>query len=135
VQQLRQADQQFAQTMAVNTMIGAAGEAALGGLIGGNWQSALYGALAGGATAAAGTYAQARFQQEADDERPAYLIANNMNHDTAEMQRAVIARLQLARCRSLLDSPLERDGFELPVLQGRSDKQRRQSSAQFLYGD
>jgi len=85
-------------SMAVNTMIGAAGGAALGGLIGGNWQSALYGAVAGGAAAAAGTYAQARFQQEADDERRAYLIANDMNHDSAEMQRAVIAARQANSC-------------------------------------
>ena len=85
-------------SMAVNTMIGAAGGAALGGLIGGNWQSALYGAVAGGAAAAAGTYAQARFQQEADDERRAYLIANDMNHDSAEMQRPVIAARQANSC-------------------------------------
>ena len=98
VQSLRQADQQFAQTMAVNTMLGAASGAALGGLVGGNWQGALYGALAGGATAAAGTYAQARFQQEADDERRAYLMANDMNHDSAEMQRAVIAARQASSC-------------------------------------
>jgi hypothetical protein len=98
VQQLRQSDQQFTQTMAVNTALGAAGGAALGGLIGGNWQGALYGALAGGATAAAGTYAQARFQQEADDERRAYLISNDMSHDSSEMQRAVIAARQANYC-------------------------------------
>ena len=98
VQQLHQADQQFAQTMAVNTMVGAAGGAALGGLIGGNWQSALYGAVAGGTAAAAGTYAQARFQQEADDERRAYLISNDMSHDSSEMQRAVFAARQANSC-------------------------------------
>ena len=32
------------------------------------------------------------------------------------------------------DSPLEGDGFELPVPQGRPDKQRRQPSTQFLCG-
>ncbi len=79
-------------------MVGAAGGAALGGLISGNWQGALYGALAGGATAAAGTYAQARFQQEADDERRAYLISNDMSHDSSEMQRAVIAARQANYC-------------------------------------
>ena len=31
------------------------------------------------------------------------------------------------------DSLLEGDGFELPVPQGRPDKQRRQSSTQFLW--
>jgi hypothetical protein len=91
VQQLHQADQQFSQTMAVNTVFGAAGGAALGGLIGRNWQSALIGAAAGAATAATATYAQARFQQEADDERRATLISNDMYHDSSEMQRAVVA--------------------------------------------
>ncbi|MBV8336622.1 MAG: hypothetical protein JO358_14495 [Alphaproteobacteria bacterium] len=98
VQQLRQADQQFAQTMAINTALGAAGGAALGGLISKNWQGALYGALAGGATAAAGTYAQARFQQEADDERRAALMSNDLYHDSSEMQRAVVAARQANNC-------------------------------------
>ena len=97
VQQLRQADQQFAQTMAINTALGAAGGAALGGIIGGNWQSALYGAVAGGAVAAAGTYAQQR-QQEADAERRATLISNDMYHDSSEMQRAVVAARQANSC-------------------------------------
>jgi hypothetical protein len=98
VAQLRQADQQFSQTMAVNTVLGAAGGAALGGLIGGNWQSALYGAVAGGTAAAVGTYAQARFQQEADDERRALLISNDIYHDSSEMQRAVVAARQANYC-------------------------------------
>jgi hypothetical protein len=98
VQQLRQADQQFSQTMAVNTVLGAAGGAALGGLISHNWQGALIGAVAGGTAASAGTYAQARFQQEADDERRAYLISNDMSHDSTEMQRAVLAARQANSC-------------------------------------
>jgi hypothetical protein len=98
VQQLRQADQQYAQTMAVNTALGAAGGAALGGLISKNWQGALIGAVAGGTAAAAGTYAQARFQQEADDERRTYLISNDMSHDSSEMQRAVFAARQANSC-------------------------------------
>jgi hypothetical protein len=98
VQQLHQADQQFSQTMAVNTLLGAAGGAALGGLIGGNWQGALIGAAAGAATAATATYAQARFQQEADDDRRALLISNDMSHDSSEMQRAVFAARQANYC-------------------------------------
>src|SRR5437016_4974315 len=47
---LRQQDQQFQQTMAVNTLAGAVGGAALGGLIGRDWQSALIGAAAGAVT-------------------------------------------------------------------------------------
>src|SRR6202030_3543742 len=65
---LRQQDQQFQQTMAVNTLSGAVGGAALGGLIGRDWQSALIGAAAGAVTAAAATYASARLQQQPDDE-------------------------------------------------------------------
>src|SRR6516162_685763 len=84
--------------MAVNTALGAAGGAALGGLISHNWQGALIGAVAGGTAAAAGTYAQARFQQEADDERRAYLISNDMSHDSSEMQRAVFAARQANSC-------------------------------------
>src|SRR5882757_6279399 len=61
---LRQQDQQFQQTMAVNTLAGAAGGAALGGLIGGDWKGALIGAAAGAITAAAATYASARLQQQ-----------------------------------------------------------------------
>src|SRR5215831_5334688 len=59
---LRQQDQQFQQTMAVNTAIGALGGAALGGLISGHWQGAAIGALAGGLTAATATYASAKLQ-------------------------------------------------------------------------
>src|SRR5580704_14004528 len=53
VAQLHQQDEQFAQTMAVNTAIGAAGGALAGGLISGNYKGALVGALAGGFAAAA----------------------------------------------------------------------------------
>src|SRR5215470_3547096 len=53
---LRQQDQQFQQTMAVNTLAGAAGGAALGALAsGGNWKGALIGAAAGAFVAATAT--------------------------------------------------------------------------------
>src|SRR6516165_11150487 len=61
---LRQQDQQFQQTMAVNTLAGAAGGAALGALAsGGNWKGALIGAAAGALVAATATYASARAQE------------------------------------------------------------------------
>ena len=97
VGQLRQQDEQFQQTMAVNTLAGALGGAALGGLIGGDWRSAAFGALAGGLTAATATYASAR-AQEADDERRRQLIANDLYHDSSEMQRAVVAARQADNC-------------------------------------
>src|SRR6202023_3632609 len=65
---LRQQDQQFQQTMAVNTLSGAVGGAALGGLIGRDWQSALIGAAAGAVPAAAAGYASALSQSQPDDE-------------------------------------------------------------------
>jgi hypothetical protein len=96
---LRQQDQQFQQTMAVNTLAGAAGGAALGALAsGGDWRGALIGAAAGALVAANTTYASARMQQEADDERRRLLIANDMSHDYGEMQRAVIAARQADYC-------------------------------------
>lgn len=97
VGQLRQQDQQFQQTMAANTIGGALTGAALGGLISGNWRGAALGALAGGVTAASATYAAAR-AQEADDERRRLLIANDLSHDSSEMQRAVIAARQADNC-------------------------------------
>jgi hypothetical protein len=97
VGQLRQEDQQFQQQMAVNTAAGALTGAALGGLISGNWRGAALGALAGGVTSATATYATAR-AQEADDERRRMLIANDLSHDSSEMQRAVIAARQADNC-------------------------------------
>ena len=95
---LRQQDQQFQQTMAVNTLSGAVGGAALGGLIGRDWQSALIGAAAGAVTAAAATYASARLQQQPDDELRRSTIAGDMYHDSGELQRAVVAARQADNC-------------------------------------
>jgi hypothetical protein len=95
---LRQQDQQFQQTMAVNTLSGAVGGAALGGLIGGDWKSALIGAAAGAVTAAAATYASARLQQQPDDELRRGTIAGDMYHDSGELQRAVVAARQADNC-------------------------------------
>jgi hypothetical protein len=96
---LRQQDQQFQQTMAVNTLAGAAGGAALGALAsGGDWRGALIGAGVGALVAASTTYASARMQQEADDERRRALIANDMYHDSGELQRAVVAARQADYC-------------------------------------
>src|SRR6266404_8278228 len=78
---LRQQDQQFQQAMAVNTLSGAAGGAALGAIIGRDWQSALIGAAAGAITAATATYASARIQQQPDDELRRGTIAGDMYHD------------------------------------------------------
>jgi hypothetical protein len=91
---LRQQDQQFQQAMAVNTLTGAAGGAALGALVsGGDWRSALIGAATGATVAATATYASAR-AQEADDEQRRLLIAN----DYGEVQRAVVAARQADNC-------------------------------------
>ncbi|HEX3523555.1 MAG TPA: hypothetical protein VHT52_15880, partial [Stellaceae bacterium] len=96
---LRQQDQQFQQVMAVNTLAGAAGGAALGAIAsGGDWRGALIGAAAGGLIAASTTYASARMQQEADAERRQLSIANDMSHDYGEMQRAVLAARQADYC-------------------------------------
>src|SRR5215470_3266391 len=96
---LRQQDQQFQQTMAVNTLAGAAGGGAPGALAsGGDWRGALIGAGVGALTAATTTYASARMQQEANDERRMLLIANDMSHDYGEMQRAVVAARQADYC-------------------------------------
>jgi hypothetical protein len=97
---LRQQDQQFQQAMAVNTLAGAAGGAALGGIAsGGDWRGALIGAAAGALVAGSATYASAR-AQEADDERRRLLIANDMTHDYGEVQRAVVAARQADNCYS-----------------------------------
>jgi hypothetical protein len=75
---LRQQDQ---QAMAVNTLSGAAGGAALGAIAsGGDWRGALIGAAAGALVAASATYASAR-AQETNDERRRLLMANDMSHD------------------------------------------------------
>src|SRR5215472_11303319 len=87
---LRQQDQQFQQAMAVNTLAGAAGGAAMGALIGRDWQGALIGAVAGGLTAATATYASARIQQQPNDELRRGMIAGDMYHDSSELQRAVV---------------------------------------------
>jgi outer membrane lipoprotein SlyB len=95
---LRQQDQQFQQTMAVNTLAGAATGAALGALIGHDWQGALAGAVAGGLVAAASTYASARMQQQPDDELRRGMIAGDMYNDSGELQRAVLAARQADYC-------------------------------------
>jgi hypothetical protein len=95
---LRQQDQQFQQAMAVNTLSGAAGGAALGAIAsGGDWRGALIGAAAGAVVASSATYASAR-AQETDDERRRLLIANDMSHDYGEVQRAVVAARQADNC-------------------------------------
>jgi hypothetical protein len=95
---LRQQDQQFQQAMAVNTLAGAAGGAALGAIAsGGDWRGALIGAATGALVAGSATYASAR-AQEADDERRRLLIANDMTHDYGEVQRAVVAARQADNC-------------------------------------
>ena len=48
--------------------------------------------------AASTTYASAKMQQEADDQRRQLLIANDMSHDYGEMQRAVVAARQADYC-------------------------------------
>src|SRR5215469_4800764 len=99
---LRQQDQQFQQVMAVNTLAGAAGGAALGAIASrGDWRGALIGAAAGALVAATTTYASAKMQQEADAERRQLLIANDMSHDYGEMQRAVVAARQADYCYGL----------------------------------
>jgi outer membrane lipoprotein SlyB len=95
---LRQQDQQFQQTMAVNTLAGAAAGAALGAAIGRDWQSALIGAAAGGLTAATATYASARMQQQPNDELRRGQIAGDISHDSSELQRAVVAARQADYC-------------------------------------
>ena len=95
---LRQQDQQFQQTMAVNTLAGAAGGAALGALIGHDWQGALIGAAAGGLLAATATYASARMQQQPNDELRRGMIAGDISHDSSELQRAVVAARQADYC-------------------------------------
>src|SRR5437660_7884570 len=96
---IRQQDQQFQQVMAVNTLAGAAGGAALGAIASrGDWRGALIGAAAGALVAASTTYASAKMQQEANDERRQLLIANDMSHDYGEMQRAVVAARQADYC-------------------------------------
>jgi hypothetical protein len=96
---LRQEDQQFQQVMAVNTLAGAAGGAALGVIASrGDWRGALIGAAAGALVAASTTYASAKMQQEANAERRQLLIANDMSHDYGEMQRAVLAARQADYC-------------------------------------
>jgi len=95
---LRQQDQQFQQAMAVNTLSGAAGGAALGAIAShGDWRGALIGAAAGALVTASATYASAR-AQETDDERRRLLIANDMSHDYGEVQRAVVAARQADNC-------------------------------------
>jgi hypothetical protein len=95
---LRQQDQQFQQAMAVNTLSGAAGGAALGAIAsGGDWRGALIGAGVGALVAATATYASAR-AQETNDERRRLLIANDMSHDYGEVQRAVVAARQADSC-------------------------------------
>jgi hypothetical protein len=104
---LRQQDQQFQQVMAVNTLAGAAGGAALGAIAsGGNWRGALIGAGVGALVAASTTYASARMQQEANAERRQLLIANDMSHDYGEMQRAVVAARQADYCYGMAYSQL-----------------------------
>jgi hypothetical protein len=95
---LRQQGQQFQQAMAVNTLSGAAGGAALGAIAsGGDWRGALIGAGVGAMVAATATYASAR-AQETDDERRRLLIANDISHDYGEVQRAVVAARQADNC-------------------------------------
>lgn len=115
---LRQQDQQFQQAMAVNTLSGAAGGAALGALAsGGDWRGALIGAAAGALVAASATYASAR-AQEADDERRRMLIANDLSHDYGEVQRAVVAARQADNCYSYaynqLAANVRRGGLSKP---------------------
>jgi hypothetical protein len=98
VAQLHQQDEQFAQTMAVNTAIGAAGGALAGGLISGNYKGALVGALAGGFAAAASTYVQNLSQQYPDPEARRGKIADDMGRDRGTMQRAVVAARQSRSC-------------------------------------
>src|SRR5437868_8157670 len=107
---LRQEDQQFQQVMAVNTLAGAAGGAALGAITsGGDWRGALIGAAAGAFVAAGATYASSRMQQEANAERRQLLIANDMSHDYGEMQRAVIAARQADYCYGMAYNPLAKN--------------------------
>src|SRR5258708_23185319 len=95
---LRQQDQQFQQAMAVNTLSGAAGGAALGAIAsGGDWRGALIGAAAGAMVAPTATYASAR-AQETDDERRRLLPAHDMSHDYRGVQRAVAAARPPANC-------------------------------------
>jgi len=99
---LRQQDQQFQQVMAVNTLAGAAGGAALGAIASrGDWRAALIGSAAGALVAATTTYASGKMQQEANAERRQLLIANDMSHDYSEMQRAVVAARQADYCYGL----------------------------------
>src|SRR5260370_40526545 len=86
---LRQQDQQFQQAMAVNTLSGAAGGAALGAIAsGGDWRGALIGAAAGAVVAASATYAPGPAQETGDESRRA-LTAQGSSHDHRHVRGAV----------------------------------------------
>jgi hypothetical protein len=97
---LRYQDEQFAQVMAANTVAGAAAGALAGAVASrGDSTGALIGAAVGGLIAANMTYASIR-QQQPDNELRRGLIANDMYHDSSELQRAVVAARQADYCYS-----------------------------------
>src|ERR1700730_4316506 len=84
--------------LAASFAVARCGVAAVGGLIGRDWQSALSGARPGAVPVPAATYASARLQQQPDDELRRSTIAGDMYHDSGELQRAVVAARQADNC-------------------------------------
>jgi hypothetical protein len=100
VRNLRDADENFKNSMMINTAIGAAGGAAAGAIFGGDLKSAALGALGGGILAAAGTYAANKLKEQPNDELRRQAIAHDMAHDNTELQKGVLAARAADSCYS-----------------------------------
>jgi hypothetical protein len=99
VELLRYQDEQFARVMAANIVAGAATGALAGAAASrGNSKGAVIGAALGGLIAANMTYASIRLQQQPNDELRRGLIAADMDNDSSELQRAVVAAPQADYC-------------------------------------
>ena len=99
VELLRYQDEQFARVMAANIVAGAAAGALAGAAASRrDSRGALIGAALGGLIAANMTYASIRLQQQPNDELRRGLIASDMNNDSSELQRAVVAARQADYC-------------------------------------
>ena len=107
VQNLRNADEQFEHSLMVNTAIGAVGGAAIGAAAGRDWKGAVIGMVSGAAVAAAGTYAAYRLQQQPDDNARRLAIAGDLNHDSAELEKAVMAARAADACYDRAFNALE----------------------------
>jgi hypothetical protein len=123
----------FGAQILTGAAIGVAGGALAGGLIGGDWKSALIGAAAGGALGAAGGYWTALQQQSRDQAGMFSQVSADLSRENAQIDRTQLAFDQLVDCRFYqarsIDAAYKARRFDRPTAMARMAEVKHRAQA------